>query len=102
MKSILSVIPPRDLVAEETTFLRMKEGWYVLSNPKMNLEFRLDWDSKIFPRLWFWQNYNLPDYPYYGDAWNIALEPATSLPVNLAMQRNETGLENPREVLDYY
>jgi galactose mutarotase-like enzyme len=89
----LSLVPPKDLVAEETNFVRVKEGWYSLTNPKIGLQFRLDWDSKIFPWLWFWQNYNLPNYPYYGEAWNIALEPATSLPANLARQRGEEGLK---------
>ena len=90
----LSEIPPRDLVAEETSFIKVKEGWYALKNPRLGLTFRLEWDPQIFRWVWFWQNYNLPDYPYYGSAWNVAIEPATSLPNNLAKQwRDNDGIK---------
>ena len=85
----LREIPSRDIVAEETSFVRVKEGWYALKNPRLGLTFRLEWDPKIFRWVWFWQNYNLPDYPYYGGAWNVAIEPATSLPTDLARQRGD-------------
>lgn len=85
----LSVVPPRELVTEETSFIMMKEGWYALNNSELDLSFRLDWDPLIFPWVWFWQDYNLPDYPYYGGTWNIAIEPATSLPNNIAKQRED-------------
>jgi galactose mutarotase-like enzyme len=85
----LSVIPERKLVTEETIFVKMKEGWYMLTNPQLGLSFRLEWDVSVYPWLWFWQNYNLPDYPYYGGAWNIAIEPATSLPTSIAKQRKD-------------
>ncbi|HXQ92756.1 MAG TPA: DUF4432 family protein [Nitrososphaerales archaeon] len=83
----LSEIPSREIVAEETAFINVKEGWYSLTNPKLDLSFKLEWDVSIFRWIWFWQNYNLPDYPYYGSAWNIAIEPATSPPNNIAKQR---------------
>jgi galactose mutarotase-like enzyme len=88
----LSVIPSKDLVAEETTFIRVKEGWYNLMNPNLGLRLRLEWDVSTFPWLWFWQNYRTPDYPYFGSAWNIAVEPATSLPTIL-------GVESLRDAL---
>nr|BAJ46972.1 hypothetical protein HGMM_F40C01C13 [Candidatus Caldarchaeum subterraneum] len=48
--------------------------------------FEMIWDVSIFRYLWFWQNYNTPDYPWYGRAWNIALEPCTSYPAGLPEQ----------------
>lgn len=87
----LSVVPPRDLVAEETSFIRVKEGWYALENPDLNLTFRLNWDASIFGWVWYWQNYNQPDYPYYGAAWNIAIEPATSPPTDVAKRRGDSA-----------
>ena len=86
----LSEVPPRDLVAEETSFVKVKEGWYALKNHELGLTFRLEWDPQIFRWVWFWQDYNQPDYPYYGEAWNIAIEPATSLPNNISKQRGDT------------
>ena len=90
----LSVIPQRELVAEETCFIKVKEGWYALKNPRLGLSFRLEWDPSVFGWVWFWQNYNLPDYPYYGGAWNAAIEPATSPPTDIAKrQSNNSGLK---------
>ncbi|MEM2358855.1 MAG: aldose 1-epimerase [Nitrososphaerota archaeon] len=83
----LSIIPSREIVAEETSFIaNMREGWYILSNPKLDLGFGLAWDIGVYRYLWFWQNYNAPDYPWYGTAWNIALEPCTSYPGGLPAQ----------------
>jgi hypothetical protein len=92
----LSEIPSRELVAEETAFINVKEGWYTLTNHELDLIFKLEWDVSIFQWVWFWQNYNLPDYPYYGSAWNIAIEPATSPPNDISMQRGiEANLRIP-------
>jgi hypothetical protein len=83
----LSVIPSKDVVADETSFLtNLREGWYVISNPRLKLGFGLAWDLQVYRYIWFWQNYNPPDYPWYGSAWNIALEPCTSYPSGLPAQ----------------
>lgn len=79
----LSVIPPKSVTAEESTFIRVKEGWYNFTNPTLSLRVRFEWDASVFPWVWFWQNYWTSDYPYYGNAWNVAIEPATSLPTIL-------------------
>lgn len=77
----LSILPSRDLVAEETDYLLdLKDGWYALTNPRKNLGFGLKWDLKVYRFIWFWQNYNTPDYPFYSRSWNIALEPCSSYP----------------------
>ncbi|MCS4539209.1 MAG: DUF4432 family protein [Thaumarchaeota archaeon] len=76
----LSVIPPRNLVAEETTFLKVEKPWYSITNPNIGLGIALRWDAKVHPWLWFWQNYNQKGYPWFGEAWNIALEPSSSFP----------------------
>ncbi len=90
----LSIIPDRDLVAEETCFLtQLEEGWYALINPELKLGFGLTWDKEVFDWLWFWQNYNKPDYPWYGMAWNVALEPCTSYPGGLNEQLKEGTAE---------
>jgi Domain of unknown function (DUF4432) len=88
----LSVIPSKSVVAEETTFIKIKQGWYNLTNPTLGLRFRFEWDVSTFPWLWFWQNYWTPNYPYYGSAWNIAVEPATSLPTILGSEAAKDAL----------
>jgi len=77
----LSRIPSKDVCAEETVFITsLEEGWYVITNPDLKLGFGLTWDKAVYPAVWFWQNYNRPDYPWFGRCWNIALEPCTSHP----------------------
>lgn len=88
----LSTIPTKDLIAEETTFIRVKEGWYNLKNPQLGITLRLEWDASTFPWVWFWQNYWTPDYPYFGSAWNVAVEPATSLPTILGEEATRDAI----------
>ncbi len=76
----LSRVPRRNLVAEETSFLKLRKPWYSVANPRINLGIALSWDLKVHPWLWFWQNYNQRGYPWYGEAWNLALEPSSSFP----------------------
>ena len=76
----LSIIPSRNIRAEETTFLKIEKPWYSLRNPSVDLGVALRWDLSVHPWLWFWQNYNQPDYPWYGEAWNVAIEPSSSFP----------------------
>ncbi|MEM4311977.1 MAG: DUF4432 family protein [Nitrososphaerales archaeon] len=87
----LSLIPSRNLLSHDVVFLSsLDEGWYAITNKKLNLGFGLRWNKKIFPFIWFWQNYNTPNYPWYGKAWNIALEPCSSIPgTGLAEQVRE-------------
>ncbi|MEM2876102.1 MAG: DUF4432 family protein, partial [Candidatus Bathyarchaeia archaeon] len=86
----LSVIPEKSLVASECPFITdLDEGWYALINPSLKLGFGLSWDKKIYSWVWFWQNFNTPDHPWYGEAWNVALEPCTSYPGGLAEQIKE-------------
>jgi len=83
----LSVIPSRQTVAEETSFIHgLRTGRYVIWNKRLELGLEMVWDVSVFRYLWFWQNYNTPDYPWYGMAWNIALEPCTSYPAGLPEQ----------------
>ncbi|MEM3492081.1 MAG: DUF4432 family protein [Nitrososphaerota archaeon] len=93
----LSVIPSRDIVADETSFIaNLREGWYIISNPGLRIGFGLAWDVQVYRYIWFWQNYNLPDYPWYGMAWNVALEPCTSYPGGLPTQvERKTHLSLP-------
>ena len=91
----LSQIPERDIVAEETSFItNMTEGWYILHNPRLKIGFGMAWEVEVYKYLWFWQNYNTPNYPWYSRAWNIALEPCTSFPGGLEEQiRRRTHIQ---------
>jgi galactose mutarotase-like enzyme len=74
----LSVLPADNVVADETAFItNIKEPWYAVVNPDLKLGFALRWDLSVFPGLWFWQSYRIPDHPWFGKAYCIALEPCS-------------------------
>jgi hypothetical protein len=78
----LSIIPGPD--ARSHDFVRLDglaEGWYAITNPRHRVGFALRWDRALFPTLGFWQIFRGgPDYPWYGQPWLVALEPACDLP----------------------
>ena len=56
-----------------------QEGWFAIRNPQRDLGFAMSWDYAIFPYLWTWQVYGgFWDFPYYGRAYALALEPFSS------------------------
>jgi hypothetical protein len=70
--------PPGEVVADETAFItNIKEPWYAVVNPNLKLGFALRWELSAFPGLWFWQSYRIPDHPWFGKAYCIALEPCS-------------------------
>jgi hypothetical protein len=74
----LSVLPADNVVADETAFItNIKEPWYTVVNPDLKVGFALRWDLSVFPGLWFWQSYRIPDHPWFGKAYCIALEPCS-------------------------
>lgn len=84
---VLDTLPDEDTIAEETSYLGdFQETWYALVNPKLKVGFAMTWEKRIFPWVWFWQNYNRPDFPWWGKAWNVALEPCTSIPATFEQQ----------------
>ena len=78
----LSLIPNRKTRTHDLVYLLdVKEGWYALTNPHLKLTFSLTWDKKVFPHIWYWRPLGGAwDYPWFGKAWAIALEPCTSWP----------------------
>jgi hypothetical protein len=77
----LSILPSNDAISGETVYLSgLSGGWYAITEPKGNVGFAVHWTEKVWPYLWFWQNYHPPDHPWYGIPRNIAIEPCTSYP----------------------
>jgi galactose mutarotase-like enzyme len=77
----LSQMPGPEAKAHDLAFLRgFAEGRYSITNPMSGLSFRLSWQNKIFPYLWYWQvTRGAFGYPWYGTTYNLALEPHSSL-----------------------
>ncbi len=85
-------------------FKELTEGWYSITNEKMDLGFGMAWDAKLFKYLWMWQVYGgHNDYPWYGRTYNCALEPFTSYPpagIQNALRNGSALIMKPNEVID--
>ena len=77
----MSLIPhdtPRDTLAYLTDF---EEAWAAITNTELGFGFGMTWDKEVFPYAWYWQEMNSsPEYPWYGSAYVMAIEPASSIP----------------------
>jgi hypothetical protein len=78
----LSVIPTHDSASHD--FIRLEKldaGCFAVVNPHRRVGFALGFDHKLFPVLGYWRLFNGgPDYPWYGQHFLAALEPACDLP----------------------
>jgi hypothetical protein len=68
----------------------LPEGRYGLYNSDLEVRFSLIWNKEIFPILWVWAPYGgAMGYPWYGRNYNLALEPWSAEPPNLARVAEE-------------
>jgi len=94
----LSVVPehggPSDIVYLHGA------SWYEITAPDGH-GLRVDWDASVLPYLWMWQELGATtDYPWWGRAYVLGLEPFSSHPTNGLAEavRNGTALRlNPFE-----
>jgi hypothetical protein len=88
----LSVLPARGTPSEIVYMKDLLEGWYEIDNPKKDLGFRVEWDVRQMPYLWFWQEFGASSfYPWYGRNYNVGLEPFSSFPTNGIEEAVENG-----------
>jgi hypothetical protein len=74
----LSKIPDRNQrVQEDFPIIELRAPEYKLYNPKLDLGVALRWNS-AFPYLWYWLNWGILDYPYFGRGHTLALEPSST------------------------
>ncbi len=73
------------------TGFRRPNAW--IENHELGLRAELDWDARVFPHAWFWlEAHATQGYPWYGNAYVLAIEPASSFPgQGLASVRRKTG-----------
>jgi hypothetical protein len=78
----LGVCPPEGSGLGAMFYLTdLREGWVALLNPALKLGLAMAWDPEVFPVVWIWQEANgNKNYPYFGGAHAVALEPFSSLP----------------------
>ena len=78
-----SIVPgPESRGSDELCLLDLREGWYALTNRKLEVGFALEWDLEMFPYVWFWQVFGGGSvYPWFGRMFSCALEPWSSYPL---------------------
>jgi hypothetical protein len=79
-------------------------AWYELSGDALKL--RVEWDARVMPYLWFWQEFGATDgYPWYGRHWNVGLEPFSSFPgagLETAVANGTALTLGPRASLEFW
>lgn len=92
----LSQMPPRGTISDLVYLTGFQpQGWYEVFNERKGLGFRVEWDARRMPYLWFWQEFGASQgYPWYGRTYTIGLEPFSSYPTDGIAQAvaNETAL----------
>lgn len=76
----LSVVPPVSERSADLAFIGgFDEGWYGVTNPELGFGFAMRWSKEQFPYMWLWQEFRgSAGWPWYGNAYVMALEPFTS------------------------
>ncbi|GAB2845240.1 DUF4432 family protein [Microbacterium insulae] len=55
------------------------EGWYSITNADLGLAVRVEWDARMLPHAWWWQELNASaDHPWFRRARIMAIEPAST------------------------
>lgn len=63
-----------------------------IRNPELGLGVDLEWNRADFPFTWYWYEAGgRQDYPWYGAAHSLALEPASGYPSGVRRARELTG-----------
>jgi len=85
---------PNDKLYMEYFISELAEGRYELVNHHMGLGMRMSWDPSVFRYLWVWGLYcGIEEYPWYGRAYVMAVEPWSSMPADFeTAQKNGTVL----------
>jgi galactose mutarotase-like enzyme len=62
-------------------FEELRGGWVAVTQPKRKVGIGLVFDPGVFPYVWIWQEFGYTqDYPWFGRAYVLGLEPQSSLP----------------------
>lgn len=104
LQDITRVLPRTTRSVDVVFFKELTEGWYTITNEKLQVAFGMAWDAKLFKYLWMWQVYGgHNDYPWYGRTYNCALEPFTSYPpagVKNAINNGSALIMRPAQIIE--
>lgn len=89
---------PREVFAALTDF--DDDAWFTMINKDLDFGIRMDWDARVLPYAWLWQEcHATTGFPWYRRAYAAAIEPANVLPgtgrVNDRLQRGDAPVLEP-------
>jgi hypothetical protein len=89
----VSVVPgPSSSTADMGYVLDLDDGWYTLESPQTGLGVAVSWPRSVLPCLWLWQEFRGgKDYPWYGRAYVMGVEPHSSWPGHGLLGAIEAG-----------
>jgi hypothetical protein len=78
----LSQVPgPGDTRAHLAYLTDFTDGWFTITNPRLQLGVGVRWPLDVFPHAWFWQEvHSTPGHPWRREAYVAAVEPASTIP----------------------
>lgn len=76
----LDTIPAPGSGIEDLVYIdEVEDGWYAVTNREMGVGLAVRYPAALYRHLWYWQVFNGPfRYPWWGQTYNIGLEPFTS------------------------
>ncbi len=90
----LSLVPGMETHSHDDGMLGdLTSGEYSVTNPRLGIRFRLQWDNNVFPWVMFWMPYGGAELPPLTGVYGLGLEP-TSAPLPLA-QSAQAGFTRP-------
>lgn len=92
----LHLIPPKQSkIMDLGHFSELPEGWYAVTNRKLDLGFGVVFPKDIYKYLWYWQVFGGGSgYPWYSRTYNVGIEPASAPPAGLeSAVANNTALK---------
>lgn len=95
-KADLRVVPADGEPLDRFGYLTdLERGWAKITNDELRISVELEWDHTVMPHAWLWlEARSTLGYPWYGQAYVLAIEPATSFPGHgLAVVRERTGTQ---------
>lgn len=91
----ISQLPPPEIKSHDFVRLeQLQNGWFAVVNARRGLGWALRWDARLFPVLGYWQLFRGGSgYPWYGQHYLLALEPANDLTTLADAVERKTAVE---------
>jgi galactose mutarotase-like enzyme len=73
-------VPGPEIASHDDLYVTdLEDGWLEVSNPRLGLTFRLEWDAAVFGWVVLWQPYGGAVAPPLGGSYALGVEPWTGM-----------------------